>query len=113
MGTVFDVNSSRRLTINLATAGDILTWSNGWPVRPSVNVTLPSVPMSFWPSAPSGLSRSNSSRIVPVGPAWSTSSQCAPSNTGLEIHTAGSVRVRVLFISAGRFWSSVHPCRAA
>ncbi len=34
MGTVFDVNSSRRLTINLATAGDILTWSNGEVKKP-------------------------------------------------------------------------------
>src|SRR5213595_679631 len=34
MSTVFDVNSSRRLTINLATAGDILTWSNGEVKKP-------------------------------------------------------------------------------
>src|SRR5712691_4552968 len=34
MGTVFDVDSSRRLTINLATAGDILTWSNGEVKKP-------------------------------------------------------------------------------
>ena len=34
MVNVFDVNSSRRLTINLATAGDILTWSNGEVKKP-------------------------------------------------------------------------------
>ena len=34
MGTVFDVNESHRLTINLATAGDILTWSNGEVKKP-------------------------------------------------------------------------------
>ena len=34
MGTVFDVNESNRLTINLATAGDILTWSNGEVKKP-------------------------------------------------------------------------------
>src|SRR5213080_2193817 len=31
---VFDVNESNRLTINLATAGDILTWSNGEVKKP-------------------------------------------------------------------------------
>jgi DNA-directed RNA polymerase subunit beta' len=31
---VFDVNESHRLTINLATAGDILTWSNGEVKKP-------------------------------------------------------------------------------
>src|SRR4051794_28500361 len=34
MAHVFDVNSSNRLTINLATAGDILTWSNGEVKKP-------------------------------------------------------------------------------
>jgi DNA-directed RNA polymerase subunit beta' len=34
MPHVFDVNSSNRLTINLATAGDILTWSNGEVKKP-------------------------------------------------------------------------------
>jgi DNA-directed RNA polymerase subunit beta' len=32
--SVFDVNESHRLTINLATAGDILTWSNGEVKKP-------------------------------------------------------------------------------
>ena len=31
---MFDVNESNRLTINLATAGDILTWSNGEVKKP-------------------------------------------------------------------------------
>ena len=31
---MFDVNESHRLTINLATAGDILTWSNGEVKKP-------------------------------------------------------------------------------
>ena len=52
-------------------------------------------------------------QIVPSGPDCSTSSQCAPSNTGLEIHTAGSVRVRVLFFSGGFTLSGDHPWRAA
>src|SRR5258706_5708776 len=34
VGYVFDVNESNRLTINLATAGDILTWSNGEVKKP-------------------------------------------------------------------------------
>ena len=31
---MFDVNESHRLTINLAAAGDILTWSNGEVKKP-------------------------------------------------------------------------------
>ena len=38
--------------------------------------------------------------MVPCSPDCSTSSQWAPSNTGVETHTAGSVTVRV-FLSAG------------
>jgi DNA-directed RNA polymerase subunit beta' len=34
MPNAFDVNESARLTINLATAGDILTWSNGEVKKP-------------------------------------------------------------------------------
>ena len=51
--------------------------------------------------------------MIGVRPVSSTSSQWAPSKTGLSTHTAGSVIGRVLLGCSAALRSSPQPCRAA
>ena len=66
------------------------------PVRPFHSSLFPSSDTWTAPSTPSALSRRKICWIVGCLPASSSSSQWAPSNTGVDTHTAGSVRGRVL-----------------
>ena len=81
-------------------------------MRPLYSWALPSVPMRRSPSGDSGVILSRIERIVGTRPGFSSSSQWAPSKTGVETQTAGSVIGRVLVSAVGGFEPGVgtsHP----